>query len=71
MTKGQRAMAVARIYPEGERGKTPRNLEMSNERIRQACTVRGIHSWLPLLADIHAAVRAVEAVMEEREKAAG
>ncbi len=27
---------------------------------------RDIHSWLPLLADIHAAVQAVEAVMSER-----
>ena len=32
---------------------------------------RGIHSWLPLLADIHATIQAVEAVMSEREKAAG
>ena len=32
---------------------------------------RGIHSWLPLLADIHAAVQAVEAVMSEREAEAG
>ena len=71
MTKGQRAMAAARIYPEGERGKTPRNLEMSNERIRQACTLRGIHAWLPLLAQVETAIQEVEAVMEEREKAAG
>ena len=32
---------------------------------------RGIHSWLPLLANIHAAVQAVEAVMSEREAEAG
>ena len=32
---------------------------------------RGIHSWLPLLAAIHAAVQAVEAVMSEREAEAG
>ena len=32
---------------------------------------RDIHSWLPLLADIHAAVQAVETVAEEREKATG
>ena len=38
MTKGQRAMAVARIYPEGGRGKAPRNLELGAERVRQART---------------------------------
>ena len=26
---------------------------------------RGIHSWLPLLAQVEAAIQAVEAVMEE------
>ena len=29
------------------------------------------HAWLPLLAQVETAIQAVEAVMEEREKAAG
>ena len=39
MTKGQRAMAVAVLYPEKGRGKTPKNLEFSSEYIRNARTV--------------------------------
>ena len=34
-----RAMAVAKIYPDGGRGQTPRNLDFSAERVRQARTV--------------------------------
>jgi hypothetical protein len=48
MTKGQRAMAVAMIYPEKGRGKTPRNLEFSAERVRQA---RAVLHWSPELSD--------------------
>jgi hypothetical protein len=36
MSKGQRAMLIAILYPEGGRGKTPRHVEFSGERIRQA-----------------------------------
>ena len=32
---------------------------------------REVHSWLPLLAQIQAAIRAVEAVMGESEAAGG
>lgn len=40
MTKGQRAMAVARVYSGGSgKGENPRNLGLSGERIRQARTV--------------------------------
>ena len=44
MTKGQRAMAVAKIYPKemgrkAKSGKLARNLGLSTERIRQARTV--------------------------------
>ena len=29
---------------------------------------RGIHSWLPLLAQVETAIQAVEAVVEERSR---
>jgi hypothetical protein len=36
MSKGQRAMLMAILYPEGGRGKTPRHVEFSGERLRLA-----------------------------------
>lgn len=39
MTKGQRAMAVAMIYPNSGRGQTPNNLGFAAEYVRQARTV--------------------------------
>jgi hypothetical protein len=47
LNKGQQAMAVAMIYPEGGRGKTPIKLEFSAERVRQGRTVL---KWAPDLA---------------------
>jgi hypothetical protein len=36
ISKGQRAMLIALLYPEGGRGKTPRHVEFSGERLRLA-----------------------------------
>ena len=49
MTKGQRAMAVAKIYPGGSgKGANPTNLGLSHELIRQA---RLVLQYAPDLAD--------------------
>ena len=51
LTKGQRAMAVAMIYPERGRGKTPKISEFHPDYLRQARTV------LEVLPELAAQVR--------------
>jgi hypothetical protein len=44
-TMGQRAMAVAKIYPGGSgKGANPKNLGLSGELIRQARRVLALHA---------------------------
>lgn len=51
LTKGQRAMAVAKLYPESRQGKktSVKNTDVSSEYVKHARTVL---RWLPEIADL-------------------